>query len=99
MTVGRGESQAAALDLHEDSGEHRPGLIGGGRHLSLFDCAYELVQRHLEPVAFVGTGTGRKLFGLDALDVRIEARAPEAEGLIRTVERHLEILVRQRADE
>src|SRR4029077_14387219 len=61
--------------------------------------ADKLVEGHLEPVALVGPGSGWKFLSLDALDVRVEPGAAQAERLTRRIERHLEVLVWKGADE
>src|SRR6184192_2230008 len=73
VPVGGGQRQVSLLNLDQHTGEDWSRLVRGGRHLGLLDGLDQLIERHLQPVALVRSRTWRKLLGLDALDVGVEA--------------------------
>ena len=86
VAVGGGQGQAVAFELGQHAGERRPaGVLGVGRRKDhLVDDLAQRGRRQPQRVLAVGRRDQRKLAGIDALDVRLEAGALQVQLIVRT---------------
>ena len=79
VVVGRGQGQLVALELGQDPGQDRPGLVacGGERGLGQGPAQDVLGDPGGRPLA--GRLDRRELVGVDALDVRLEPAGPDVQ--------------------
>ena len=81
VVVGGGEGQLVALEPGEDAGQDRPRLVAGGRERRLVERLAQDVLGDARRRPLAGGLDRRELVGVDALDVGLEASAPEVERL------------------
>ncbi len=79
VVVGRSQRELVALELGQDAGQDRPGLITGGRERRLGQRLAQDVLGDPRRGSLAGRPDRRELVRVDALDVGLEPPAPKVE--------------------
>ena len=81
VVVGRGEGQLVALELRQDAGQDRPGLVARGREGRLGEGLLQDLLGDPGRRSLAGRRDRRELLGVDALDVGLEMAGLDVERL------------------
>ena len=82
VVVGRGESQLVALELGQDTGQDRSGLVRGSGERHLAEGLPQDVLGHPGRRPLAGRRNGRELLGVDTLDTRLEPPGLDVQRLL-----------------